>query len=52
MLVIRKIDGDEVKHSNLLPRFLDAGYISDYQGLIDARPPGHASATSNSESHA
>ncbi len=45
MLVIRKIDGEEVTRSALLERFLDAGYVTDYQGLIDAAPPGGTAAT-------
>ncbi len=40
MLVIRKIDGEEVTRSKLLDRFLQAGYATDYQGLIDTLPPG------------
>ena len=39
-LVIKKIDGEEVTRSPLLERFLQAGYATDYQGLIDITPPG------------
>ncbi len=44
LLVIHKIDGEDVKHSQLLPRFLAAGYATDYQGLIDTAPPARAPA--------
>ena len=40
--MIRKIDGEEVTRSGLLPRFLQAGFATDYQGLIDVTPHGKA----------
>ena len=44
MLVIRKIDGVEVTDSGYLEQFRNAGYATDYRGLIDTRPPGSAGA--------
>ena len=41
MLVIEKIDGVDVIHSPLLPAFREAGFVSDYRGLIDIE--AHAS---------
>ncbi|MEM6513817.1 MAG: DEAD/DEAH box helicase [Pseudomonadota bacterium] len=41
MLVIEKIDGVDVVHSPLLPAFREAGFVSDYRGLIDVE--AHAS---------
>ena len=40
MLVIQKIDGVAVSESPLLPQFREAGFASDYRGLIDVMPPG------------
>ena len=40
MLVIDKIDGQDVTASALRQRFLEAGFATDYRGLIDVRPPG------------
>ena len=42
MLVIRKVDGVEVTDSPMLPRFLEAGFATDYRGLVDTRLPGAA----------
>ena len=47
MLVIRKIDGEAVTQSKLLEVFLRAGYATDYQGLVDIKPPGRAPAPSS-----
>ena len=43
MLVIQKIDGIEVTESPLLQQFREAGFASDYRGLIDVLPPGSPS---------
>ncbi|MGR8921518.1 MAG: Lhr family helicase, partial [Gammaproteobacteria bacterium] len=40
MLVIEKIDGTKVTESPLLEPFRNAGFATDYRGLIDVRPPG------------
>ncbi len=42
MLVIRKVDGVDVTNSPMLPRFLEAGFATDYRGLVDTRVPGAA----------
>jgi ATP-dependent Lhr-like helicase len=38
--VIEKIDGMAAEDSPLRQAFTEAGYVSDYRGLIDAAPPG------------
>jgi hypothetical protein len=40
LTVIEKIDGVNVLESPLLEAFRDAGFGSDYRGLVDVRPPG------------
>jgi ATP-dependent Lhr-like helicase len=40
LLVIRTIDGLDVADSPLADAFRRAGFVSDYRGLVDARPPG------------
>ncbi len=45
MLVIEKIDGIAAEDSPLRQVFLDAGYASDYRGLIDVQPPGTSQLT-------
>ncbi len=40
LLVIRTIDGIDVADSPLADAFRRAGFVTDYRGLVDARPPG------------
>ncbi|MDX1516730.1 MAG: DEAD/DEAH box helicase, partial [Woeseiaceae bacterium] len=44
LLVIEKIDGVNVADSGLLAQFRNAGYATDYRGLIDVQPPGVSGA--------
>ncbi len=42
LLVIEKIDGRPVAESPLVEQFRQAGFATDYRGLVDVRPPGGA----------
>jgi ATP-dependent Lhr-like helicase len=52
LMVLRKIDGQDITRSALLQEFLDAGYATDYQGLTDARPPGSISRNTQDKTRA